>query len=76
MDLIAGESLAAEVVSLTETSQRSGGRLNGFCLTKDGLQALYDKILDGGAAARCGNFGSLEDAVREINRRFHWAINT
>jgi hypothetical protein len=76
MDLIAGEWLATEVVSLAETGQGIYGRSNWRLLPQNDLQAFDDKILDGRAAAGGGNLGQFKNIVGQIDGGFHVAINT
>ena len=76
MSLVAGKRLATEVITLAETGKRIGRRRGGDLLTQNGFQTFNDKILDGGAAARSGDFRPFQNAFRQIDCRFHKAINT
>jgi hypothetical protein len=76
MTLIPRERFPAEMISLMKTSQRFGGRGGRHFLPKDSFEPFNHEILDRGPAFGCRDFGSLENFIREINRRFHATINT
>lgn len=75
MNLITSKGLAAKVVSLMQTGQRISGRRSCNFLTQNGLEAFDDEILNGGPTAGSSNFGSLQNAVGQIDCRFHKTIN-
>jgi hypothetical protein len=76
MGLIAGKRLTAKMIALMETGERIDRQSGRGFLPENGFEPLDHEVFDGGASLGRSDFGALQDIVREINRRFHMAINT
>ena len=64
------------MIPLLKTTQRCGGRGGRRFLPQDSFKPFNHKILDRGPPLGRRDFGSLENFIREIDRRLHAAINT
>jgi hypothetical protein len=75
MDLVTVQSLATEVITLLKAGQSIRWRSCGNLLSQHGLEPFNDEILDRGPAARGSNLCALQEAIGQIYRGFHEAIN-
>jgi hypothetical protein len=76
MTLISRERFSAEMISLLKTSERCGGRGGRRFLPQDSLKPFNHEVLDRSPPLGRRDFRSLENVIREIDRRLHLATNT
>jgi hypothetical protein len=71
MGFIPGQGFAAKAKALLKPGQGGLGIRGGRIRTKNPDETCLDEFAEGGLPLCCGDFGSMEEIVRKIDRGLH-----